>query len=72
MSCGAVKNVDEGGVCEDLPENAHENSEGEDCPISASMIGLTSGLVFCLLIMTAIVIYLHQKKRETQVKIRKW
>lgn len=81
-SCGAgtrsrnekvVKEADFGGECPNLPGNANEVCVGlgEDCPLLASMIGLVSGLVFCLVIMSVVIIYLYRKKRETQVLVKK-
>ena len=48
--------------------NTHENCEGEDCPISASIIGLICALA-CLLVTLAVIIYLCKKKKETQTEV---
>ena len=42
--------------------------EGEDCPISASIIGLICALA-CLLVTLAVIIYVCKKKKETQTEV---
>ena len=68
-----IKEADIGGECPNLPGNANEVcvGEGEDCPLSASMIGLISGLVLCFILMSVfIVLYIYRRTRARQVIVK--
>ena len=82
VTCGAgtrtrdiinIREADPGGECVPVPGDTIEVCEGEDCPLmsASSTIGLISGFVLCLLVMSAVIIVLYRKKSKMTVVVEK-
>ena len=82
VTCGAgsrsreiikITEADPGGECVPLPGDTIEVCEGEDCPLmsASSTIGLISGFVLCLLLMSAVIVVLYRKLSKRMVVVKK-
>ena len=82
VTCGAgtrtrdiinIREADPGGECVPVPGDTIEVCEGEDCPLmsASSTIGLISGFVLCLLVMSGVIIVLYRKKSKRTVVVQK-